>query len=74
MEKNEINGEIHINRYQIDSAVRIINLYEEAKREYNYLEDKDNGNEKEIIENIEIKINNQIIPFSYFYKFKKEGI
>ena len=30
-------------------------------------------NEKEIKENCEIKINNSIIPFSYFYKFKLTG-
>ena len=28
---------------------------------------------KEIKENIDIKINNKAIPFSYFYKFKEKG-
>ena len=30
-------------------------------------------NEKEIKENCEIKINDKIIPFNYFHKFKKKG-
>ena len=30
-------------------------------------------NEKEIKDNIKIYIDNNIIPFSYFYKFKKKG-
>ena len=31
---------------------------------------KEDENEKEIKENCEIRINDEIIPFSYFYKFK----
>ena len=34
---------------------------------------EENNNEKEIKENCEIKINNEIIPFSYFHKFKNKG-
>ena len=34
---------------------------------------EENNNEKEIKENCEIKINNEIIPISYFYKFKNKG-
>ena len=30
-------------------------------------------NEKEIKENCKIRINNEIIPFSFFYKFKNKG-
>ena len=30
-------------------------------------------NEKEIKENIEIRINDNIIPFSYYYNFKEKG-
>ena len=30
--------------------------------------EKENENEKEIKENCEIRINDEIIPFSYFYK------
>ena len=37
-------------------------------------EDKDFEDEKEIKENCEIKINDIIIPFSFFYKFNKAGI
>ena len=38
---------------------------EEWEDEYKY--------EKEIKENCEIKINNNIIPFNYHYEFKKKG-
>ena len=47
------------------------------KREYKWKVSKDEEwkfeNEKEIKENIEIKINGKIIEFSYYYKFNKEG-
>ena len=74
MKNNEINGEINIKEDDIYKNIRIINSYEQVKRDHNNIEDKQYGNEKQIKENIEIKINNQIIPFSYFYKFKKDGI
>ena len=31
------------------------------------------SNEKEIKENIEIKINGKLIKFTYYYQFNKEG-
>ena len=65
---------------------RIINSYEqyykENKNELEKIKDKDirkkmineeNKNEKEIKENCIIKINNEIIPFCYFYNFRKKG-
>ncbi len=39
------------------------------KEHYN----KENENEKEIKNNCEIKIDDIVIPFSYFYKFKNSG-
>ena len=58
---------------------RIINSFEQCKRENIILNGEDsygdlNNNEKEIKENCIIKINNKVIPFSYFYNFEKNGI
>ena len=77
-EKNEnyILAEINIKEDYINKDIRIINTFEEYKRR-NYLDDEKDDykyeNEKEIKENCEIKINNNIIPFSYYYKFKNKG-
>ena len=51
--------------------MRIINSIEESKR--NYMVSNGQENEKEIKENCEIKINDEIINISYFYEFKKNG-
>ena len=76
MNKNFIIGEIYINKEDINKDIRIINSFENVKIEYK-IEDKEDDwkyeNEKEIKENIEIKINNKIIPFSYYHKFENEG-
>ena len=71
---NIIIGEIKINANDVNKDVKIINSYE------NYMKENSNNklkeeykNEKEIKENIEIKINEKIIEFTYNYKFKKEG-
>ena len=73
---NYIMAEIEIKKDHANKDIRIINSYEQYKKE-NKIDDKENdykyNNEKEIIENCYIKIENEIIPFSYFYKFKKEG-
>ena len=71
MNINEINAEIKIKGKDINKYIRIINSYEEYKRDFE-LDDK-YKNEKEIKEKCKIKINNEIILFSYFYKFKKKG-
>ena len=69
---NYIECEIEIK--QENKEYRIINSYEqwhiknkgtEFKKEY--------CNEEEIKNNCIIKIDNKIIPFSYFYKFNKKG-
>ena len=76
---NYIISEIEIE--EDNQNVRIINsqdqVYREQKDEINeetkeFFKEKYN-NEKEIKEICEIKINNEIIPFSYFYKFKNKG-
>ena len=73
---NFITGEIDIKPGNINLYTRIINSFENFKREIGFEDREDDwkfGNEKEIKENIEIKINNIIIPFSYYLKFPKEG-
>ena len=51
---------------------RIINSYQQYYKKHSYDEYK-KENEKEIKENCEIKINDNKIPFCYFYKFSKNG-
>jgi len=73
---NKIIGEIYIKKEDINKDVRIINSFENVKREYGWKDEDDDIeylNEKEIKENIEIKINEKIIEFTYYYKFNKEG-
>jgi len=71
---NYIIAEIQIGELDINEDIRIINSYEQCNRENQWYEYKEeNENEKEIKENCEIKINNKIILFSYFYRFNKKG-
>jgi len=73
---NIIIGEINIFPDDINKDIQIINSFENHKR-IEKLEDKEDDykyeNEKEIKENIEIRINGKKIEFSYLYKFIKEG-
>jgi len=73
---NYIIAEINIGENEIDKDIRIINSFEEAKREYE-IKVKENDykfeNEKEIKDKCIIKINNKIIPFNYYNKFNKKG-
>ena len=73
---NIIIGEIYIKREDVNKDIRIINSCDNVKR-MEYWIDRDDDweyeNEKEIEENIEIKINRKMIKFTYYYKFKKEG-
>ena len=76
IENTEINNCI-IGEFDIkedNQYIRIINSYEQSNREIKFHKyEKENENEKEIIENCEIRINNKIIPFSYFYNFNKKS-
>ena len=75
-DNNYIIGEIRINSYEINKDILIINSFENAKRKRKWEDSKDEWkyeNEKEIKENIEIKINDKPIKCSYYYKFEKEG-
>lgn len=73
---NYIIAELEIKQEDLNKNIRIINSFEQCKKEEEW-EDEDDDckcqNEKEIKENCEIKINNEIVPFSYFHKFDKEG-
>ena len=73
---NYINGEININSKDINKEIQIINSFENTKR-INKYEDKEDDwkykNEKEIKENIIIRIDEKLIEFSYVHKFKKAG-
>ena len=74
--KNAIIGEIHINKNNINNKIQIINSFENWKNKNDSKIEEDDykyKNEKEIKENIEIKINEKKIEFTYYYKFKKEG-
>jgi len=68
---NYIKGEMEIE--ENNKEIRIINSYEQYRREAKLdIEDK-YKNEEEIKENIEITINDKKIPFTYFYKFEEKG-
>ena len=74
--KNYIIGEIDIKKEDINKDIIIINSYENIKRKKRWRDDKDDykfENEKEIKDNCIININDKMIPFSYYYKFNKEG-
>ena len=76
--KNEINkniiiGEITIEKENINKDIRIISSFEQYCKENIYINKDEYKNEKEIMNNIEIKINDNLIPFSYFHKFKQKG-
>jgi len=75
--KNFIQGKIYIKEEQIYKKIRVINSYENFTRElikYGLYCDSIQGNEREIMENCVIKINDKEIPFSYYYIFTYSGI
>ena len=59
---------------EYEQKIRIINSYEQINREPSHWKHykKENENEKEIKENCEIRINDKVIPFSYFYNFNNK--
>ena len=76
IKKNIIIGEIYIKKEDLNKNIRIINSYENLKREGKLEDSVDDWkyeNEKEIKENIEIKLNGKIIEFTYYFRFNKEG-
>ncbi len=76
MKNNFITGEIYINDYDVNQEIPIINSFENVKRINKFKKRKDDWiyeNEKELQENVEIRINGKKIKFSYTHKFDKEG-
>ena len=70
---NYIIAEIEIKGDNLNQRIRIINSYEEFKRTLNdKIITKEERNEEEI-KKCEIKINNELITFNYYYIFPKEG-
>ena len=67
---NYIESEIEIK--EENQKIRIINSYEEWYKNNDGEFKEEFCNEKEIKE-CEFSINNEMIPFTYFYKFKKTG-
>ena len=74
IEDNYIIAKFEIDGIDINSDIRIINSYEDSQRtKKEKFFDKGEMNEEEI-KNCEIMINDEKIPFSYFFKFKNKGI
>ena len=73
---NFIDAEINIGENDVNKYIRIINSFEEYKRNHINLK-VDNElrykNEKEIMDNCEIKIGEKKINFFYFIRFSKPG-
>ena len=78
---NVINNNLNNDNYIIaeidieedNTNIRILNSYEENKRCCKGKEIKEDEKNEEEIKKCEIRINSELIPFNYFYKFKKKG-
>ena len=74
---NYIIAELDIDLNNLNSPIKIINSFEQFKKENdikNYITNEEEYfNENEIKDNCLIKINGDIIPFSYYYKFTVKG-
>ncbi len=68
---NYIICEYQIKNENVNKPIQILNSFEECKRENPFI--KGDENEKEIIENCELYLNNKKIDFCYKYNFVKEG-
>ena len=72
---NYFVAEYSIDEQSIYQNIKIINSYEQYKRENpNLIFNKNKENEKELIENCKIEIKGKIIPFSYYYQFKDKKV
>ena len=71
---NYIIAEIIIKDEDVNKNIRILNSYEECLRQNTdkFLKNKIFNNEEEI-KKCEIKINEELIQFNYFHKFKTKG-
>ncbi len=71
---NYIIAEIKVKEDDLNRDLRIINSSEAIKYIYNKEDYYKYDNEKEIRKKCRIEINNKIISFNYFIKFKEKGI
>ena len=73
-ENNYIIAEINIEENDMNKNIRILNSYEECLRTEpdTVFKDKKYKNENEI-KKCKIRINDELIPFNYFHKFKSKG-
>ena len=71
---NYILAEIYVKEEDINKDIRILSSYEECIRNYpkDWVKDDANKNEEEI-KKCMITINDELIPFNYFHKFKSSG-
>ena len=69
--ENFIIGEYDINKSNLNEEIQILNCFEEAKKKVSWLTGI--NNEKELIENCELYLNDKKIDFCFKYKFPKEG-
>ena len=74
--QNYIISEIIIKKEDTQKKIKIINSYEQFKREtgFKIQDEYKYSNEKEIKDKCEIIINDKKVPFNIFYEFDKEGI
>ena len=75
MENNYIISEINITKDKVNEKVRIINSFENCKKEGGLEDEEDDykyENEEEI-KKCKLIINDKMIPFSYYHIFEKEG-
>ena len=70
---NYIISEITITKYEINKRVRIINSFENYKRELGYKNNEYKYENEEEIKKCKLIINDEIIPLSYYHIFNKEG-
>ena len=70
---NYIISVIEIKEEDINKDIRIINSFEQSKLKVFGEQHVESNNEKEIKDNCQIKINNELIPFNYYHKFNKKG-
>ena len=71
-DNNYIITEINIKDEDINKEIQIINSYENHQRKLNLEIQKEYMNEQKI-KKCEMRINNELVPFTYFYKFKNKG-
>ena len=70
---NYIIAEIDIKDSETNKDIRIINSYEEYQRNDDFRPLVENKTNEKDIKDCEIRINNKLIQFNYFYKFKTAG-